>query len=346
MGLTGAVLAFRPQIESALWPKVAHRTACPAFDPDKAMALVNEFVHKPAVDRIAFPVAPNDPFIFQLQKPSTIRVVYDGCSNRVIGIANIGWLDWLVDLHHNLLAGKTGRSVTGALGVALLFSNLSGLFVWVTSSRRRGVTIDSNASARRIVYDLHRSAGLLAALVLIVEAFTGVGLAYPQLLHSALARFDKTSLSRKQQKVSQKRTHRAINVSLADAIRIAQQALPEGTFRELRGLGGDTKQIQARFWCPGDIRSSGNNVVYLNAAGTQVVSVVRFADQPASSRLSDLFTAIHYGEWGGSAARILLTSTGISLALLFVSGFLIRWWPKRKKPTAAIPAQKDELAAV
>jgi uncharacterized iron-regulated membrane protein len=346
MGLSGAVIAFRPQIESAHGPKAAPVVACPVFDPDQAVAAVNGFVHGVAVDRISFPAETGDPFVFQLRKPGSLRIAYDHCFNRVLGIRNIAWLDWLVDLHHNLLAGKTGRRVVGAIGVALLFSSLSGLLVWVTAHRRRGVTIDSRASRRRIIYDLHRSAGLLASLVLIVQASTGIGLAYPELLHSLRDGSNQTTSARKQQKTEKKAHKRAKAASLTEAIRIAQLALPDGRIREVRGLGGDAKRIEVRFWRPGDVRKSGNNFVYLNAAGTTVLSVVKSADQSAGNHLSELFAAIHYGEWGGLGSRILLAFAGITLAFLFASGFLVRWWPKSNRRRVPSQIEQSELVAV
>lgn len=345
MGISGAVLAFRPHIETAFTPKLSNRPGCAGFDADNAVAALNIFTHGQPVDRIIFPIASGRPIVFQLKEAHPARIAYDPCSNRVLGIVNLAWLDWLADLHHNLLAGKTGRSVVGAIGIAVLFSSLSGMFVWFTSNRKLWPKIQWSASPRRIVYDLHRSVGILAFLVLLVQACTGIGLAYPQLLHSVLD--GKSGSKPQKRKTSEKKNGRSSGpLSVTRAIRLAQEAIPDGTIRELRGLA-DGRQIQVRFWRHGDTRSSGSNFIYLNAAGTKVTAVQMAADRTKSSRLTELFTAIHYGEWGGIGSRILLTLAGTALVLLFVSGFLIRWWPmRRKRNNPANQKQNNELATV
>src|ERR1700759_5473452 len=62
MGLSGSVLAFRPQIEAALAPKLSTPVGCPAFDADKEIAALTGFTDGQPVDRVVFPVAVGRPF--------------------------------------------------------------------------------------------------------------------------------------------------------------------------------------------------------------------------------------------------------------------------------------------
>ena len=342
VGLSGSVLAFRPQIEAAFEPKSSCETAYAAFDAQKAMAALNVVSRDLNPDRIVFPVTSNQPFIFQLQKSDPVRIAYDPCSNRVLGTLNLGWLDWIADLHHNLLAGKTGRRFVGGVGIALLLSSLSGLIVWFTATHRRPLTILWRASSRRVIYDFHRSAGLLALLVLLVQACTGIALAYPQLVSSMLGDSPRTSPKAKQRKTATNTHRAATKPSLTDVIRLARQAIPDATIRELRGLAGGA-QIEVRCWRPGDIRASGNNVVKINAAATKVVSAFLLDHQTMSYRILQLVTSIHYVEWGGFGSRMLLALAGPTLVFLFLSGLLIRWWPKRNRKLSTIAAHNNDL---
>jgi uncharacterized iron-regulated membrane protein len=345
MGISGTILVFRPQIESASMPKLPATPTCAAFNPDAAVLVVATIARGAEIDRIVFPSEKRHPYLFQLTRPKGIRVAYDGCSNRVLGIVNLGWVDWIADLHHNLLAGKSGRRTVGVIGIALFLSSASGLFVWFISSVRRWVKIDTRASTRRMVYDLHRSVGLLAWLVLFFQAATGIALAYPQWLQSVTTWFAPTASAKNAQKIPGKHSRvKAPVASLADAMQLAQRAMPDGEIREIRLPGSGGKQLMVRFWRAGEMHAGGSNTVYLNASGSAVLSVVQLSDQPAGRRFTELLTPIHYGEWGGLAARIVLALGGSALPVLFLSGVLIRWWPKRKTRASVPQASKSRVA--
>src|ERR1700722_11712969 len=181
MSVSGAIIAFRPQIEDALTPKRAAAANCPAEDADRAALAVNDYSPGSRIERIAFPAEPKGAWRLQIAGDhGTARLAYDPCSGKVLGRANLAWLEWTVDLHHNLLAGKTGRRLTGVIGIALLLTSLSGLIVWLRSNPRwRDLRIQSAGSTRRLVFDVHRSLGIVAMLAIVAQAFTGVWLADP-----------------------------------------------------------------------------------------------------------------------------------------------------------------------
>src|SRR3546814_17364019 len=55
-------------------------------------------------------------------------------------------MDWLFELHHYLLAGETGKLISGAFGLAIAGLVLIGLYLWWPW--RRGWRL-SNARAKR-----------------------------------------------------------------------------------------------------------------------------------------------------------------------------------------------------
>ncbi|HEX4165357.1 MAG TPA: PepSY-associated TM helix domain-containing protein, partial [Bryobacteraceae bacterium] len=234
----------------------------------------------------------------------------------------------------------------GVIGIALFLSSASGLFVWLISSSRRWVKIDKRASTRRMVYDLHRSVGLLAWLILIVQGATGIGLAYPQWLGSVTAWFVPTASAKSAQKIPGTKHYGVATpiASLADAMQLAQRAMPDGEIREIRLPGSGGKQLTVRFWCAGDMHASGSNTVYLDASGSRVVSVIKLSDQPVARRFIESLTPIHYGEWGGLPARVLLAFGGSALPVLVLSGVLIRWWPQKTR--ASVPKANESRVAV
>jgi uncharacterized iron-regulated membrane protein len=351
LSISGAVIAFRPQIEDARGPKVASAQQCRGItDPDRAAQSVSAYAPGAHIERIVFPVDAEGYWRLQIADARHVvsRVAYDPCSAKVLGQINVRWLDWLVDLHHNLLAGKTGRLVVGAFGIALFLMSLSGLFVWVMSKPkwRRALRIQTTGSTRRVVFDLHRSVGLIAMVMILVQSSTGIWLAYPKALRAALGRLAPVDSARKVTTKKDKTKGHNGSPDISALLRAASEALPDGNLRELRLPDADAKSVQVKFWRVGDIRASGNNTVTVDTSKATVTSVERFSDLPPAQKLIEGITPIHYGEWGGIGYRILLSAAGLVPPALFVSGFLIWWLPKRGAAKRARVASSDRALAL
>ncbi|NOT85005.1 MAG: PepSY domain-containing protein, partial [Methylococcaceae bacterium] len=94
-------------------------------------------------------------------------------------VANRFWgntlTTWILDFHTQLRLDGMGWNSVGVLGVLLLVSVSSGLYLWW--SGLKGVflafRIRINAGQRLMTFDLHRLIGLLCAPVLLLLAFTG-----------------------------------------------------------------------------------------------------------------------------------------------------------------------------
>jgi uncharacterized iron-regulated membrane protein len=350
LSISGAVIAFRPQIEDALGPKSAFAHRCSRLaDPDRAPQSVSAYAPGAHIERIVFPVDAEGYWRLQIADSRRVvsRVAYDPCSAKVLGQVNVRWLDWLVDLHHNLLAGKTGRLVVGAFGIALLLMSLSGVFVWLMSKPkwRRALRIQTTGPTRRLVFDLHRSVGLIAVLVILAQSFTGIWLAYPKTLRAAVGWLVPVESARKVAKKKDKAKGHDGPAAIS-ALRAASEAVPDGSPRELRLPDADAKSAQVRFWRAGDIRASGNNTVTLDSSKATVISVERFSDLPPAQKLIEGITPIHYGEWGGIGSRSLLSAAGLVPPVLFVSGFLIWWLPKRAAAKRAGVPSSDRAVAL
>ena len=92
------------------------------------------------------------------------------------------WGDYFVtfvyDLHYTLLFDKPGKVVVGILGLLMLVSLLSGLWLWWPSRKRWRAALAPvlRDGAVRRIYDLHALGGAYGVVLLIVLALTGAGL--------------------------------------------------------------------------------------------------------------------------------------------------------------------------
>lgn len=92
----------------------------------------------------------------------------------------------LIDLHDNLLAGRSGRTVNGIGAVAALLVALTGLVIWWPGIRRwrRSLALRRTVGWRRFVWDLHSAMGFWSFAFIFVFALSGIYLCFPLAFHA------------------------------------------------------------------------------------------------------------------------------------------------------------------
>src|SRR5580692_2497054 len=183
--------------------------------------------------RVLFPAAPGEPFVVQVESAGKQeRLVCDASTGRVFGTLNAGFKDWLVDLHRNLLAGKTGRKAVGGFGIVLFSLAATGMSLWLIGARkwRAWISVRPQGGSRRFHFELHRAMGLWSYALLAVVTFTGIGLAYPDTFRSALQQMTGSSSAKKAPRVSESAGLRTLD----EYIDTAAHAMSDGVPTELR----------------------------------------------------------------------------------------------------------------
>ena len=91
-------------------------------------------------------------------------------------------LAWFVDLHDNLLGGRTGRLVNGAGALLLVLLCATGAVIWWpgTPRWRRSLSVRWRARWPRFTWDLHSAIGFWMFVFVLMWAVSGVYLAFPE----------------------------------------------------------------------------------------------------------------------------------------------------------------------
>jgi uncharacterized iron-regulated membrane protein len=97
-------------------------------------------------------------------------------------------MEWVVDLHDNLLSGRTGRVVNGVGGMAMTVLTLTGMVAWWRGTRRwlHGFVVKRGTRWPRFTFDLHSAAGIWAIVFLLLWGVTGVYFAFPEVFVAAV----------------------------------------------------------------------------------------------------------------------------------------------------------------
>jgi uncharacterized iron-regulated membrane protein len=92
-------------------------------------------------------------------------------------------LNWFVDFHDNLLAGRTGRVVNGVGSILVTILALTGTFIWWpgTKNWRRSTTINWRASFARFNFDMHSALGFWCSLFVLLWGISGIYFSFPDL---------------------------------------------------------------------------------------------------------------------------------------------------------------------
>jgi uncharacterized iron-regulated membrane protein len=91
-------------------------------------------------------------------------------------------IEWLVNLHENLLAGSAGRLVNGVGAICLTLLCLTGAFIWWPGIKywRRSLTVNWRAHFARITWDLHSALGFWFLFFIFVWGISGIYFSFPQ----------------------------------------------------------------------------------------------------------------------------------------------------------------------
>ena len=345
MGLTGMVIVFRPVFESWAAPRPNSGSAFASLAP-----MERSFAESYPSARISsVTISETSPGLLLVQAQvggkRRSQIYFDAADGQELGPKKtIAWLDWLADLHQNLLMGKSGRALTGVIGIALLLIALSGIISWLAGARdwRRGLALPRMGPWRRTNYELHRWAGLWANLLLLTVSLTGIVLAYPEL-------FEKTIQLATGQRQAQREMPRVKPsgrtpehlLPLDAYLQPAIAAIPGGMIREVRLPSRAHPAVSITLWAPGDFRFKGENVVAVDPNSARVISIERSSNAPLSRRLVALANAIHKTELGGMPVKAAWSLVGLVPLLLFLSGVQI-WWSRKQKSVRDAVARGDK----
>jgi len=95
-------------------------------------------------------------------------------------------IEWLVNLHANLLSGSTGRVVNGFGAICVTSLCLTGAIIWWPGIKhwRRSMTVDWRAHFARISWDLHSALGFWCFFFVLVWGMSGIYFSFPQLFNA------------------------------------------------------------------------------------------------------------------------------------------------------------------
>ncbi len=187
LSVTGSALVYRVELERAF------QTPKPAFEPNRARLSQDDLKAAAArvypgweVTRVGTRISRRNPTIEiwlekDGQKKERLFNPYTGDDLGDAIPARVEALNWVAELHDELLLGELGGRINAVGSGVSAVLVLTGIVIWWPGVRnwRRGLTVKRGVSWTRTNWDLHSMLGFWGFLILAIWALSGVYLAYP-----------------------------------------------------------------------------------------------------------------------------------------------------------------------
>ena len=98
----------------------------------------------------------------------------------------------LIDLHDNLFAGETGRTVNGAGALATLVLTLTGFTIWWPGIKtwRRSLALRRGLGWKRLIWNVHSVIGFWSFGFILLFAVSGIYLCFPEIFQGVADRLE------------------------------------------------------------------------------------------------------------------------------------------------------------
>lgn len=265
------------------------------------------------------------------------QIYVDPVSGAVLGTNAAGLppiLAFSHQLHGNFLMGQSGRRFVGWLGLGMVLLGISGIVLWWPKKGqwRNAVIVRRAARGLRFHRELHGMLGIWMYVVFIAVSFSGMALAWPQLMGvpgmGANARAVPT--------VEPLPGAHAIGADAA--VRLVQARAPDMVLRTVtvppRRALEEGQPITVSFFSHGAV----NATAYIDPLRARVMAV-----RDPSSSVMAWQRPVHQGLLG-PVWRFLVFLSGF-LPAIFVFTGVVMWWKKRQNrlamsaPLALEPAE-------
>ncbi|GAB3369472.1 sulfite reductase flavoprotein subunit alpha [Azotobacter armeniacus] len=357
MGVTGATLSYQDELLRFLNPGVMTVEVPPgvqALSPDELLAGLRGQVGQRQVLGLTLSSTPDDAaqLIVSGGGPRGETLYVDPYSGDLLGAARgLGFFRFMMQVHRWLAIGDTGKAITGASTLILVFLCLSGLYLrW---PRRAGdwrawLVLDWSRRGRGFLWNLHAVAGTWALLLYLLAALTGLSWSYDWYRQGLFALAGETAPQHggpgggrrgpppggeqgraPAPAIGLNPLFQAFRREVGDPYRQVNLTLPERPGQPLQIMYVATDAEHAR----------AISRLSLDTGSGVPLKHERYADKSLPQRLLASLYPLHTGEYFGQPGRVLMLLASLGMPLFFITGWQL-YLDRRRTRRAARKAQQ------
>ena len=344
MGITGATVSFQDEILDWLNPTVlkvqkldggvlppAELVRKVEATEGKQVAMIWGGIDTDSASRIFFTPPPGE-------RRGQLRYVDPYTGDYQGDVSGLGFFNLMLQLHRFLAIGDTGRQITGACTLMLLFFCLSGLYLrWPRKALnwRAWLTLDWAKKGRSFNWDLHAVAGTWCLIFYLLAALTGLSWSYEWYNKGLQKLFSDSPHS------EQRKGGRGGPPNAGGAPLVADYEAMWASIQ--KAAGPDLSQFNIRMPPAGGMPATvyyllktspherALNQITLDPATGVVKRVDRYDEKSYKAQLLTSIYALHTGSYWGITGRVLVTVASLTMPLFFITGWLLYLDRRRKK---------------
>lgn len=331
IGVSGSILVFGAELSKLENPSPWARLEPAATLADLSVvvdSLQSQFPHTHVVSVMAPTV--NEPvFIATLQTRGRLDVACDPLTGRVLGEIprRPSRLDWVYDLHENLLARRTGRVINGIAAAILALVTLTGLINWWPGLThwKRAVKIDFRRSWKRVNFDAHSAVGFWSFAFLSLWAATGIYFVWPDKVTQLTEKISPLVNSRPPAVTVQPED----SISRLDFHAMIEQAKVLDPGAKWKGIvfpGSRRSPFQVLMSRGPGVGRDNEDTLFFNPYNSSYISIWKYGvNKSLGDWLIWLQVPLHFGTHWGLVVKCVWALFGLALPTLAVSGSLMYW---------------------
>lgn len=333
-GLTGALLAYAPELTGAMFPQVKGPPA-ERWEQSRGHVLqrIEEEYSAGQVTLVRFPS--EDQGAYELYLADDTLQYRDPITGDVV-LRRTPYSDVLSfsrELHTHLFLGHEGEELLGWLGIAMLVLLATGLWLWWP---RPGLWrfAFKRPTASRLgpqLYWWHKTIGFMSIGALFFVTLTGVAMVFytpAQKVLTGLFGGEAPLVPRLSETSIEKTDWPRVLASL-------DTTLPEGRTVFLYPPACASETLRFRKQMPGELHPNGRSFVAISRAGN-VLHANDATEQELGMRATNAIYPLHAGKADSEAWRFIVFLMGIAPAFFFVTGFWLWRLRRRRREKKAV----------
>jgi uncharacterized iron-regulated membrane protein len=335
IGVSGSILVFEAAVDAQINPQryaLSGRDGALSYaDYANRAQGVMQADARPTLMRI--PQEERMPIVVfgsRADRSGLVRIYIDPPTGRILDVApGGGFVGWVHRFHENLtLREYSGREIVGLVGIAMLSSSLTGIYLWWPRRVRFRDALSFRAGFA-LSRNLHYVFGFYSAVVLAMLSFTGIFLAYPDAGRTTVARFGP--VSNPQRIEAPRSTDKGARITVDEAVNAARAAYPDASVSAVAFPSGQRGVYRVSLT---DVRqhaphNASSAVAFVDAQSGAVLRRIDASTRTSGDNFLGLQRTLHSGQSLGIIGRLVICAVGFMPALFVVTGTLM-WLRQRR----------------
>jgi len=348
VAVTGCIFAFQDEIQDFVydWRKVPveeRQFVAPSLLFEKTETLLPGS----SADYVIYYGKDRPAYVYVAVDETPYYANFNPYSGEALHVQNLDndFFKIIENLHmYLLLPQEIGKQIVGISTLVFILMLCTGIILWWPKKKKQlgdHLKVRWNARWRRVNYDLHRTAGIYAAIIALILSVTGLGIAY-EWMHESFYVIGNLGQEYPEEHKDQDITEIPAEVApeaINKALYTTVKKFTEHQMFFVWNLGVENAILTGAY--PTSLIYDHQSNMSFHPKTGKILSSSLYGDKSPGLQLQEMTYSLHTGQYFGLFGKFLAFLGSLFVAGLPVSGFLI-WWGRRNKTKKTGKLEKNK----